>query len=65
MTPTSKLPVATNETAMAIAGSFVIAIVGATIVMGNPVSAFAAAYTDHRSPAAKTAPAPVATPAKS
>jgi hypothetical protein len=36
-----------NETAIAIAGSFVVAMVLATIVTGNPLRAMQLAYTDY------------------
>ena len=53
-----KPPMARNETALAIAGSLVIAIVLATLVTGNPFRATVLAYTDYsHTPAAGAAKA--------
>ena len=58
-----------NETAIAIAGSFIVALVLATLVTGNPFRAMRLAYTDYSgtpaagAPKASTTRAPaVATP---
>jgi uncharacterized membrane protein len=52
-----------NETAVAIAASFVIGLVLATILTGNPFRAMRLAYTDYSVPAAVKA-APAAAPTK-
>ena len=47
MSPPSKPAPRFNPTAIAIAGSFVLSIVLATILVGNPFHAVRLAYTDY------------------
>ena len=45
-TPPARTP-GVNQTAIAIAGSFVLAVVLATVMTGNPLRAMSMAYTDY------------------
>jgi hypothetical protein len=54
---TTGKPAASNETAIAIIGSFIVAIVLSFILIGNPFTATRLAYTDYsKAPAAAKAP---------
>ena len=58
LVPTTRPPATPrfNETAIAIAGSFVIALILGTIVTGNPFRAMVMAYTDYSATPAAGAP---------